>query len=314
MQVRAINIKEPRKIIFRDVDLGKLKPNEILVRTKVCGICKFDINAFSGKIKDSYLNELGHEGVGIVEKVGEEVGEFKPGDKVAAVGRGAFGKCFRANENMAAKIPQETEDFEYWIAEPVACVVNGLRSTTIQPGDTVAVIGCGYMGLLLTQGLPKEYIAHLFCIDMDDERLELAREFGADTILNSIQTNVVEYIKSEKGEVDVVIEAAGAKGTSDIATELLRKGGKFIIFGHHVEEELVDMGAWHMKGLRILNPSPMLSSNFSKDFQDAVKLMKRGTFAQKKLITHTFAFSEIQKAFSFISSKPPHYIKGVILY
>ncbi|TKJ47740.1 hypothetical protein CEE34_02195 [Candidatus Aerophobetes bacterium Ae_b3a] len=314
MQVKAINMKEPGKIMFRDVDLGKLKPNEILVRTKACGICKFDINAFSGKIKDSYLDEPGHEGVGIIEEVGEEVGELKPGDKVAALGRGAFGNYFKASKNMVAKIPQETEDFEYWMAEPVACVVNGLRSTIIQPGDTVAIIGCGYMGLLLTQGLPKEYITHLFCIDINDERLELAKEFGADTILNSIQTDAVEYIKSEKGEVDVVIEAAGAQGTSDIATELLRKGGKLIIFGHHVEKELVDMGAWHMKGLRILNPSPMLSSDFSKDFQDAVKLMKRGTFAQKKLITHTFAFLEIQKAFSFVSSKPPHYIKGVILY
>lgn len=314
MQITAIHMKKPGKLTFQRVNLGRLASNEILIRTKACGICRLDINSFAGKIEGDYLENLGHEGVGIVEKIGEEVGGFKLGDKVAALGRGAFGTYFKACKDMAAKIPQETVNFGYWIAEPSACVVNALRSTTVQPGDTVVIIGCGYMGLLLIQALPKEYITHLFCIDIDDERLELAKEFGADTILNSIQIDVVEYIKSEVGEVDIVIEAAGVKKTLDIATELLRKGGKLIIFGYHIEKELVDTGAWHTKGLWVVNSSPMLSSDFSKDFQDAVRLIKKGTFAQKHLITHRFTFSEIQEAFSFISSKPPNYIKGAILY
>jgi len=308
-------MKKPGKLTFQQVDLDKLAFNEVLIRTKACGICKLDINSFTGKIKGDYLKRPGHEGVGIVEEVGKEVYGLKPGDKVAAVGAGAFGTYFKAKRDMVAKIPQGTEEFEYWIAEPVACVVNAVRATSIQPGDTVVIIGCGYMGLLLTQALPKEYITHLFCIDIDDERLGLAKEFGADTILNSNQTDVVEYIKDKIGEVDVVIEAAGVKGTLDIATQLLRKGGKLVIFGYHVDKEIVNTGAWHVKGLWVLNPSPMLSSNFSKDFQDAVKLMKKGTFNQKKLITHKFAFSEIQEAFSFISkNKPSDYIKGVITY
>jgi len=307
-------MEEYGKITFQEVDLGSLDSHKVLIRTKACGICKLDINSFGGKVKGDYLRRPGHEGVGIVEEVGEEVKKLKRGDKVAALGRGAFGTYFKANENMVAKIPQETEDFEHWIAEPPACVVNGLRSTTVQPGDTVVIIGCGYMGLLLTQGLPKEYIAHLFCVDIDDDKLELAQKFGANITINSIKTDAIEQIRSKVGEVDIVIEAAGVKGTLDVATKLLRKGGKLSIFGYHVEEEIIDTGAWHMKGLWVLNPSPMLSSNFSKDFQDSVKLMRKGTFNQKQLITHRFTFSEIQEAFSFISSKPPEYIKGVIVY
>jgi len=310
----AISIQKPGKIIFHKTNSGRLKPDEALIRTKACGICKLDINSFIGKFKDSYSHHPGHEGVGIIEEVGKDVQEFKTGDKVAAVGSGAFGTYFKAHQDMVAKIPQEIKDFEYWISEPCACVVNGLRAVNIQPGDIVVIIGCGYMGLLLIQGIPKNFVSHLFCIDVDDKKLQLAKKFGADTILNPNHVDVVDYIRNQVGEVDIVIEAAGVKGTLEVATKLLRQGGKLSIFGYHIDPEIIDTGTWHAKGLWVLNPSPMLSLNFSKDFQDAVKLMRKGVFTQQQLITHKFPFPKIQEAFSFIASNPSDYIKGVILF
>jgi len=306
-------MRESGKIVFQEKELNKLQAYEILIRTKACGICKADIDAFKGEVKGNYLDNPGHEIVGIVEDAGGEVKESKPGDKVVAVGSGGFSDYFKVNENMVAKIPDEVKEWEYWVAEPIACVVNGIRSMQIQPGDTVILIGCGYMGLLLAQGLPKEYIAHFLTIDIDEKRLKLAQEFGADTTLNPSRTDVAKYIEEKVGKVDVVIEATGVEGILNMATGLVRRGGKLVIFGTHMKGEIMDVNQWHIKGLWVINTIPGLSVNFSKDLADAVKLMIKGTFNQKKLITHKFKFQDAGQAFDSIL-EDVSYIKGVILF
>ncbi len=84
--------------------------------------------------------------------------------------------------------------YEQWIAEPVACVVCALRLLNIEPGDDVVVIGSGYMGLLLVQGLPKAFINNLIVIDIDDRRLVLAKNFGATSVINASKENLINSI------------------------------------------------------------------------------------------------------------------------
>jgi threonine dehydrogenase-like Zn-dependent dehydrogenase len=215
------------------------------------------------------------------------------------------------------------DDFSYWISEPLACAVNGIRGSEIEVGDNVCLIGCGYMGLLLIQAMPKSVINNFVAIDIRDERLKLAKKFGVESILNPKKVNIVKEVHDIfDGEADVVIEASGAPRTLDLATELVRggkpkkqiRGGKIVIFGRHVIDEKVPTEKWHMKGLEVLNISPMSSINFNRDFHDAVKLLKKGIFDQKSLITHKFNYKDAKTVFKIASKKTENYIKGTITF
>jgi len=312
MKVQAISLSRD-SVKITEINVDKPGRNEVLVETKACGICQGDVYTFQGKAPGG--RAMGHEGVGIVAEVGEDVENVKLGDKVATLGHPAFAEFHKTDYRKVAKIPDSVEDFTLWISEPLACVVNGIRGSGFQIGDNVCIIGCGYMGLLLIQAIPKSLINSFIALDVRNERLNLAEKFGAEFVINPKEADAVKEVRSILGgEADVVIEASGAEGTINLATELVRPGGRLVIFGAHVLDEVVPTMKWHVKGLRILNTAPNFSSDFTKDFHDAVKLLKRGVFDQKSLITHKFSYKEAERAFMVASQKPPDYIKGVLIF
>jgi len=295
------------------IELGDLGRDEVLIETKACGICMGDIYVYRGDLPGGRV--MGHEGVGVVAEIGEDVENVKVGDKVTTLGGPAFAEYYKTKSRNVAKIPFDVEDYALWISEPLACAVNGIRGASIEIGDNVCLIGCGYMGLLLLQAMPKNYINNLIALDIRDERLELAEKFGAEYVLNPQVGDPVKRAKEIMGgDADVVIEASGAHGTLYLATDLVKPGGKIVIFGRHVVDEKVPTEKWHTMGLRILNTAPLFSSNFNKDFHDAVNLLKKGVFNQERLITHRFPFEDPESAFKEASKKPLDYIKGVIIF
>jgi len=308
MKTQAIFLSKGA-VEITEIDVDKPVGNEVLIETRACGICSGDVYTFQGKLPGG--KPMGHEGVGIVAKVGEDVKSVKCGDKVTALGGPAFAEFYKTDSRNVAKIPEDVKDFAYWISEPLACVVNGVRGSEIQIGDNVYIIGCGYMGLLLIQAMPKTIINDLVALDIVNERLKLAKKFGAEFTINPKEDNAVRDVH---GKADIVIEASGAAGTLNLATELVRPGGKLVIFGRHVIDERVPTEKWHIKGIRILNTAPAFSTNFNKDFHDAVKLLKKGVFDQRLLITHKFPYEDAEKAFRIASEKPTDYIKGAIIF
>lgn len=301
------------KAVLKQREFNKPIKDKVLIETKACGICMGDIYAFQGKLSGG--QPFGHEGVGIVKEVGEDVHNFKPGDKVTSLGWPAFAESYIAEANTVSKIPDDVENYAIWISEPIACVVNGIRGSEIQIGENVCIIGCGYMGLLIVQGIPKNIIKNLYVIDIKKRRLELAKKFGADVtieVTKEMDSSDVQNIVGDK--MDTVIEASGIPGTINQATDLVKEGGKLIIFGRHVVDEKLPTEKWHNMGLRVLNTAPSFSQNFTKDFQDGVALIKKGTFDQKLLITHRFNFNDPQSAFEKASEKSDDYIKGAIVF
>ena len=322
MKVQGILLsKNVAEIVDTKVD--RPKGNEVLIKTKACGICMGDVYVFRGKVPGGRV--MGHEGVGIVAEIGEEVKNVRVGDKVTTLG-GAFAEYYKTDCRSVEKIPEDVEELAYWISEPAACAVNGIRGSEIQIGDNVCLIGCGYMGLLLIQVMPKTNINNLIALDIQSQRLELAREFGAEHAINPREVDAVKEVRGVLGGgADVVIEASGAPGTLNLATELVRggwenetgklvQGGKIVIFGRHVVDEKVSTEKWHMKGTKILNTAPASSSDFNKDFHAAVNLLRKGVFNQKPLITHRFLYRDAAKAFKTASERPVDYIKGVIAF
>ncbi|MBS7642467.1 MAG: zinc-binding dehydrogenase [Candidatus Bathyarchaeia archaeon] len=312
--MKAIRVyKDNAEII--DMEIEKPRRNEVLVETKACGICMSEVYMFTGKLPGGRV--AGHEGVGVIAALGEDVVGVDIGDRVTTLGGPAFAEYYKTSIHNIEKIPSyvNDEDIVYWISEPLACVVNAIKGSKLKAGDDVCVIGCGYMGLLIIQALPKSILGELIAVDIREDRLRLAEKFGADHILDARKADIVSEVhRILGGYVDVVIEASGAKGTIHTATELLRPGGKLILFGWHVEDEIVPTSLWHTKGLVILNTSPAFSLDFNRDFHDAVKLLKKGVFDQSLLITHRFHYTEAQKAFKIALEKPEGFIKAVITF
>jgi threonine dehydrogenase-like Zn-dependent dehydrogenase len=196
----------------------------------------------------------------------------------------------------------------------VACVVNSLRHLRIEPGDDVVVYGTGYMGLLIIQGLPKEYIRTLVAIDTLDDRLDLAKRYGAEHTVNAKRDNPVEAVRDiAGGKVDLVIEAVGLPGIIPKATDMLKNGARLCVFGHHAVDETLPTGSWHMKGTEVLNTTPFNSKNFSKDLSDAVHLMEKGHFRQENLVSRTYPYDQLERALRELTPKPPDVIKAVLL-
>jgi threonine dehydrogenase-like Zn-dependent dehydrogenase len=336
LTAKALSLVAPGRMEIEDRVISDPGPNEVVVETRACGICKGDINQFTGKLHPNDVFELlpggrrvdfplalGHEGAGIVHGVGSQVTHVKAGDKVTALpstkvgfdDTGHYAQYFVTDANRVARIPDDVSQFEYWISEPVACGVNGASASNVQPGDLVVLIGCGYMGLLHLAALPKGVAEYLMAVDISDAKLAVARKLGADVTINSATEDVASRVAALTGrEPDIVIEASGAIEALDLATSLVRSGGRLNIFSWQLGKRPVNTGAWHIKGLEVLNSSPFYSSDFVKDFEAAVRLLRRGLIDQRLLITHKFPWQDAQRGLEIAAHPDETYVKGVLLF
>jgi threonine dehydrogenase-like Zn-dependent dehydrogenase len=313
MKTEALRLVKAGKMDLVEVDVPDPGPGQVMVEVKANGICKADIALFTGEMNYGYPFCHGHEPAGVIAKIGPDVTAFQVGDKVACLSSPSYRRHILESVWNVAKIPDRSADLPLWIGEPPACAVNGVQNSELRLGDRVALLGCGYMGLLVLQALPRESFTRLVVADPDKDRLALARKFGAAEAYDPNETDL-QALADEIGGFDVVIEASGVKGTLATATQMARTGGVLNIFGWHAGEEMVPTHDWHYKGLKVLNTSPMCAPDFTVHFRAAIALMTGGRIDQTELITHRFPVAEAEKAFEVAANRSGGYIKGAILF
>lgn len=313
MKTDAMVLVKAGKVDVTQVDVPDPGPGEVLIEVKASGICRGDIALFTGELNYGYPFFHGHEPAGVVAAVGPGVRGLAAGDRVACLGGPAFRRHVVTDVHRVAKIPPEPADLALWIAEPPACAANGVQASGLRLGDRVAMLGCGYMGLLVLQCLPRETFSRLVVADPDPARRALAQSLGAPEAYDPDECDLAA-LADETGGFDVVIEASGARGTISTATAMARVGGTLNIFGWHPGEEMVPTHAWHYRGLKVLNTSPMCAPDFNVHFRAAVALMKTGRINQERLISHRLPLSECQRALEIAANREEGYMKGVILF
>ncbi len=318
MKATGVFYVAPEKVELREFEIADPDLFEVQIELKATALCAWDQALYKGILPagTTYPFLHGHEGVGIVRKVGARVAGLAPGDKVTAMGNdsGLFGQFANVPATAVARLEGDVEDYELWIAEPVACVLNGIEWAKLRPGDRVALVGTGFMGLLLMQALRHTLVHEVIAVDVDARRLELARQFGADQIINLSTdegSRAMEALKAHP--VDVMIEAAGAQPAFDLNYEILREAGRLVIFSWHKDgDRRVDLGAWHMMGIEVYNASPNISRHFPQIFARTVPLMQKGIFDLKPLVTHVMPVSQASEMFDIASHQSDGYIKGVL--
>ena len=268
IEERGIKMKAAVFYKKHDLKIEEIKkpepgPGEVLIKVMACGICGTDVHIFEGDEGAAATpagTVLGHEFSGIIEKAGDGVTEFKAGDRVTVDPNKLCGKCsycrsgighFCENiigigttvnggfseycavpESQVYKIADTTSFSEAAMCEPVACCLHGIGLCGITSGDTVAVIGCGMIGMIMIQLAKISGAAKIIAIEPDEKKLKKAKELGADIVIDPVKEDAGEVIKSHGiDRVAVVIECVGKPGTMEEAIRLAGKKSTVMFFG-----------------------------------------------------------------------------------
>ncbi len=306
-----------KNFMIEEASIPSLEADEVLMHVKACGVCTSELYLWNGKFKNVvFPSYLGHEPSGVIEEVGRNVGGFNVGDHVTFLSEtGCFAEYAKAKKSNIVKIANNIP-FEEALGEPIACAVNGIRRSNIQFGDNVVVIGCGFMGLLLIQLASLRSPSSIVAIDINDERLKLAADLGADLTINPREADAVKYvmgITNGKG-ADVVIEATGEQKPLDMATEMVKIRGRMVIFGYHVGElRSINMQMWNWKGLDVINAHERESEVYMEGMRIGIMLLSKGKIKLKPLITHKYPLEEINRAFNDMDMKIKGLIKAAVI-
>ncbi len=309
MHATTMRYLDDGRIELLELPITDPAPNEIQVEGGACGICSWDINTAKYGNKLQPMAPPGHEGVGYVRKIGKEVKGFQEGDRVAGGG-------FATVRNLAAervyKLPESDLADEYWIVEPVSCAVTGLDHCRLRPGDRVAVVGCGFMGLLILQGLLHSPLDQLVVCDINPQRLALAQELGVTETYDLSRLDAQELAAELKPrEFDVVVDTSGAQAGLDLATGMVKRGGLINLFGWlKGQSAQFNPTAWHLGGFTVVNSAP--SARLRDPFPPAIRLIHRGIFDLRPLVTHVQSLLDYSALMEQILGGDPTYVKGVV--
>lgn len=308
-KANTIRYLDDGKIDLIETPVTDPKDDEVQLQGGACGICSWDIATAKLGSRMKPMAPPGHEGLGYVVKVGREVTGLKEGDRVAG---GGFATLRNLPARSVYKIPESNLADEFWVVEPVSCAVTGLDHCRLRPGDRVAMIGAGFMGALILQGLLHSSISQLVAIDVVQSRLDLAKRLGVKETFNSAQMDRAQLVDElKKREFDVVVDTTGHQGGLDLATDIVRRGGLINLFGWiKGDVATFDPTKWHGGGFTVANSSP--SSQLRDPFPPAIRMMHQGIIDLRPLVTHVAALDEYPSLMDKIVHGESSYVKGVV--
>jgi threonine dehydrogenase-like Zn-dependent dehydrogenase len=316
--MKAAQLITPGCLNLVDTAIPVPSVNQVRVKIEGCGVCGSNIPVWEGREWFNYPLEPGnpgHESWGIVDATGEGVTKFHPGDRVTMLSNNAFAEYDIANESAVVKI-SFTLDGKPFPGEPLGCVMNIFKRSDIKEGDTVAIIGAGFLGALLTQ-LASKAGAQVIAISRREFSLEIAKRMGAShTVKMDDHWEVINRVKDITGRIfcDKVIEAVGLQWPLDLAGELVRERGRLVIAGYHQDSpRSVNMQLWNWRGIDVINAHEREEKVYISGIEDAVKAVEEGVLTPDLLYTE-FNADQINDAFKSAVERPDGFIKALIRF
>jgi alcohol dehydrogenase len=344
--MKALVYHGPGKRSWDEVpDPRIVDPTDAIVRVDASTICGTDLHILKGDVPEVVPGTiLGHEAVGTIVEVGTAVTTLEPGDRVlvsciTSCGRcrfckeGHYGLCTGGGgwifghtidglqaeyarvpfaDTSVHRVPEElTAEQVLFLADilPTAYEV-GVLNGGVRPGDTVAVVGAGPIGLATVMTAHLFSPAHVVAIDLDDARLEKARAFGADVTINNGTESAVELVRQLTGGLgaDVAVEAVGVPETFELCTELVRPGGRVANVGVHGHSATLHLETLWIRDVTITTG---LVDTFTTP--SLLKLIAGGRLDPTPFATHRFPLDETMSAYdTFAAAGETHALKVVL--
>ena len=316
--MRAAVLTGAGKLMIQDAPLPDPGPGQVRVRLEGCGVCASNLTPWEGPEWMQFPTEpgaLGHEGWGVVDAIGEGVTELRPGHRVGFLSGKAYAGYDLAEASQTVKLPEGLEDLDLPL-EPFGCAMNIFRRCGIQAGQTVAIVGVGFLGAILV-ALATKAGARVIAISRRETSLELARKMGAaETIPMHDHWQIIEEVRElTKGTFcDRVIEAVGKQWPLDLAAELTREGGRLIIAGYHQDgPRQVNMQLWNWRGFDVINAHERNPAVSVQGMREAVAAIEAGLIDPKLLITHRYPLDRLDEALDATRDRPGNFVKAVVV-
>jgi 2-desacetyl-2-hydroxyethyl bacteriochlorophyllide A dehydrogenase len=320
--MKAALLHAVRKIGLGDIETPVPAPGEVLIRPVYAGICGSDVSLFTGhRAVSAFPHVLGHEIVGRVEALGEGVTKLGLGDRVVVEPnyvcgvcefcrsgrgnicpnkkssgvniRGFFAELCVAPAQFTWPVGEDISDADAVAIEPLAVAVTALKRSGAGLGDTIAIIGCGAIGLLLAQAARASGI-RVVAHETSAKKLAMACEFGA---VAPAGVDIAGFWKREG--VTRIFDTSGVNATVELALASAPRGSEIFLLGLATEETKFEPLRFVREGIRL---SGSLIYDHPFDFPKTISLVQRGLLHPSLIVTDTIPFAEIDRAFDLASS------------
>jgi threonine dehydrogenase-like Zn-dependent dehydrogenase len=315
--MRASVIAAAGNAVLRKVERPEPGPGQVLLQLEGSGVCASSLPLWEGRSWFEYPQPPGapgHEGWGRIAALGADVAGLKLGDRVAALTYRAHADYDLAAADAIVPLPAALDGVAV-PGEPLGCAVNIFRRSGIEPGQTVAIIGIGFLGALLTR-LASHAGARVIAISRRGYALDIARALGAaETIVMDDHTRIIETVKglTDGRWCERVIEAVGLQWPLDLAGEITAERGRLVIAGFHQDgPRQVNLQLWNWRGIDVINAHERDPQAYVAGIKGAVELMASGVLDPMPLYTHRLPLDRLGEALELTRTRPEGFLKALV--
>lgn len=341
--MKALVLESKQKLSLRDFPIKEtVGPYDVKIKIKACGICGSDVHYYmEGGIGDFVVRKpmiLGHEAAGEIIEIGDQVKDFKIGDRVCMepgipnmqapeVLEGNYHLdpdivfwatppvhgCLRETvvhpARFCFKLPEGMSYPEGAMMEPLATGIEAAKKAHIKPGDVALVVGCGTIGMMCAISALAGGCSKVFISDVKQEKLDIAGTYENIIPINSAKTNLTDYIMKETNGrgCDIVFEASGSPHVYPDFVKNTKRGGTVVVVGMMNGTVPVNMSWIQVHGLSIET-----LFRYTNTFGRAVALVNAGKIDVKRLISKTFKFDQSIEAYEYAAAGHPDVVKVMI--
>jgi L-iditol 2-dehydrogenase len=340
--MRALLLESVRELRLHDLPKPDIGAHDLLIRVKACGICGSDVHGYDGSTGRRIPPVvMGHEAAGIVEEKGSAVERFQVGDRVTfdstvSCGRcpfcrrgevnlcekrevlgvscadyrrdGAFAEFVSVPEHIVYNLPPEFSFEHAALIEAVSIVVHAAKLTGIQPGDSAVVVGAGMIGLLAVQAFRAYGCARVLAVDLDQKRLALARQMGAEKTFLATDPDLIPTLRHvTDGGSDIAVEVVGLQKSVTTAIESVRRGGTVTLIGNLAPNVEIPLQTVVTRQLRLLG-----SCASAGEYGECIALMEQGAIRVDPLISAVAPLNEGPAWFDRLYNRQPDLMKVIL--
>ena len=327
MKATLAKLVAPKKIELVEEELRPLEDDEVLIEIAACGICQSEMGIYDGtcigapgvsfRYKEFPAN-LGHEVSGIIVDKGGKVDDFDIGDRITGILYSGCGFATHIIEkaDKLMKVPHKVP-LEHALGEPIMCITNIIRLSQPDFGDCVYIIGSGFMSMLTVAALSKYPLKELIISGHYQERLDLARKYGATKTINAVEDDPWKAIMeiTKKQGADIVIELSGKMAGLQLGASVCKpkQRAKLVMAGVYGEEPFT-LGHYLQNRAPVLVVAyPNQSPDMMDDLRRGLHALESGLLPMDELVTHQFRLDQISEAMEASRTKKEGYIKGIIV-